>query len=66
MKILQEEEQHSSLALAYDEVSNDKQNMTMKTRSATRGKLNSVYASTKVYYGSFLPRTIRDTKGTTS
>ena len=66
MKILQEEERHSSLALAYDEVSNDKQNMTMKTRSATRGKLNSVYASTKVYYGSFLPRTIRDTKGTTS
>jgi len=62
MKILQEE-QHSILAMAYDEITQGRQSMTITTRSAARGELTSIYANSQVYHGTFLPRTIRDTSG---
>ena len=65
MKILQNEERHNNLALAYDELSVDRQGMSMTTRSATRGEPTSVHATTQIYHNSFLPRTIRDTRGNT-
>ena len=37
--------------------------VTMTTRSAVRGEMKSVYAASHVYHGSFLPRTIRNTRG---
>ena len=60
MKILQDEDCHSNLATAYDEILQNRANTTMTTRSATRGELTSVYATSQTYHGSFLPRTIRD------
>ena len=43
MKILQNEERHSTLLVAYDEITGDRQKVTMTTRS-------SVYAVSHVYY----------------
>ena len=65
MKILQDEEQHSILAVAYDKITGDRQRVTMTTRSAARGEITSVYAASHVYHSSFLPRTIRDIRGNT-
>jgi len=62
MKILQKEEQHSILAKAYSEITRDRQNMSITTRSAARGELTSIYANSQVYHGSFLPRTIGNTR----
>ena len=42
MKILQDEEQHSTLSVEYDEITGYYQKMTMTTRSAARGKITSV------------------------
>jgi len=48
MKILQEE-QHSILAMAYDEITRDRQNMAISitTRSAAHGELTSIYANSQ-------------------
>ena len=62
MRILQDEDHHDALASAYDEIIQDRSNVTMTTRSATRGEPTSVSASTNIYHNSFLPRTIRDLK----
>ena len=59
-KILSNESKHSALASAYDEISQDRVDYTMTTRSQTRGELNSISATSKNYHNSFLPRTIRD------
>jgi len=61
MKILQEE-QHSTLAIAHDEIAKNCQNILITTRSAACGELTSVYETLLVYHGSFLPRTKRDTR----
>ena len=68
MKILQDEERHSTLSVAYNEITRDRQKVTMTTRSAARGKgeITSVYAASHVYHVTFLPRTIRDTRGNTN
>ena len=59
-KTLSNENKHSALSLAYDEISQDSVDYTMTTRSQTRGELNSISATSKNYYNSFLPRTIRN------
>ena len=59
-KILSNENKHSALASAYDEISQDRVDYTMTTRSQTRGELNSIFATSKNYHNSFLPRTIPD------
>ena len=66
MIVLQYEEQHSTLSVAYDEITGDRQKVTMTTRSAARGDMASVYAASHVYHGNFLPRTIRNTRGNTN
>ena len=38
IKILQDEERHSTLSVAYDEITGDCQKVTMTTRSAARGR----------------------------
>ena len=65
IKILQDEERHSTLSVAYDKITGDRQKVTMTTRSAARGKITSVYAASHAYHGSFLPWTIKDTRGNT-
>ena len=65
MKILKDEELHSTLSVAYDEITGDRQKVTMTTRSVARGEITSVYAESHVCHGSFLPKTIRDTRGNT-
>jgi len=42
------EEQHSILAMAYDEIIRDRQNMAITTRSAACGDLTSIYANSQV------------------
>ena len=49
MIVLQYEEQHSTLSVAYDEITGDRQKVTMTTRSAARGDMASVYAASHVY-----------------
>ena len=46
-------------------ITGDRQKVTMTTRSAASGEMTSVYVASHVYHGtsSFLPRTIRDTRG---
>ena len=65
MEILQDEERHSTLTVAYDEITGDRQKVTITTRSAARGEITTVYAASHVYHGSFLPRTIKDIRGNT-
>ena len=65
MKILQDEERHSTLAVAYNEITGECQKVTVTTRSAARGEITSVYVASNVYHSSFLPRTIRDIRGNT-
>ena len=65
MRILQDEKRRSTLSVAYDEITGDRQKVTMTTRSAARWEITSVYAALYVYHGSFLPRAIRDTRGYT-
>ena len=57
-KILSNENKHSVLASAYDEIRQDRVDYTMTTRSQTRGELNSISATSKNYHNSFLPQTI--------
>jgi len=49
MKILQEE-QHSTLVTAYDEITGDHQKMSITTRFAVHGELTSIYANSQVYH----------------
>ena len=65
MKILQDEERNLTLSVAYDEITGERQKVTMTTRSAARGEITSVYAASNVYHGSVLSRTIRATRGST-
>ena len=60
MRILSDEDRHEALSSAYDEIVKDRTNTTMTTRAASRGEPTSIYASTRLYHNSFLPRTIRD------
>ena len=55
MKILQDEEQHSTLSVAYDEITGYYQKMTMTTRSAAYGEITSVYAASHVCIPWWLP-----------
>ena len=59
-KILSNKDKHSALPSAYDEINQDRVDYTMTTRSQTRGELNSISATSKNCYNSFLPRTVRD------
>lgn len=54
MKILQKEEQHSTLAMTYNEITRHRQNIAISI---------SIYANSQVYHGTFLPKTSRDTRG---
>ena len=65
IKILQDEERHSTLSVAYDKITGDRQKVTMTTRSAAHGKITSVYATSHAYHGSFLPKTIKDIRENT-
>ena len=47
MKILQDQERHSKLSVAYDEVTGDCKKVTI--RSAARGEIRSVYTASHVY-----------------
>jgi hypothetical protein len=60
MKILSNESQNNALASAYDELVNDRINVSMTTRAAARNQPTSIYASSRLLYNSFLLRTIRD------
>ncbi|XP_067932804.1 uncharacterized protein [Watersipora subatra] len=64
IRTFQNEEKHYSLSEAYDEINQDRENITITTRRASRGELNSV--TTNIYHNSFLPRTIRDIRGHTT
>ena len=59
IKILTDEDKHKCLSSAYDELTTNRDRITITTRSAIRGELTSVHALT-LHYNSFLPRTIRD------
>ena len=48
------------MKILQDEITGDRQKVTMTTRSAAREEITS-----HVYHDSFLPRTIRDTRGNT-
>ena len=62
MKILSNEERHNVLSRAYDEIINNKADMTMAIGAAVRNEPRSVYARSQFFYNSFLPRPIRDLK----
>ena len=61
MKILSHESKHNVLASAYDEITTDRKDTTIITRAAARGEPTSIiYAMTRLFHNSFLPRTVRD------
>ena len=62
MRILSNEESHSVLSSTYDELMNDRANVTMTTRAAARGEPTAISALSTVYHTSFLPRTVRDVR----
>ena len=47
-KILSNENKHSALSSAYDEINQDRVDYTMTTRSQTRGELNSISTTSKI------------------
>ena len=55
MKVLPNENQHNNLTLVYDEILNDRSNVTVTTRAAAHGIPTSIYASSKLFYDSFYP-----------
>lgn len=59
-KILSDEDRHDTLTSAYEELVNARQHSTMTTRAAARGEPNAIYARTRLFHNSFLPKTIRD------
>ena len=60
LRILSNEKVNQSLSAAYDEIVNNQEGTTVVTRAASKGQPRSVYASSPLYYNSFLPKTIRD------
>jgi len=62
MRILSAESKHQTLASAYDELTKNKNKYTMYMRAAYKGEPTSIYAASKVYFNSFLPRNARDLK----
>jgi len=62
-RILQNEDQHQSLSRAYDEIIEDRELVTVTTRSAARGELISLLSRKNLFHTSFLPRTIRKMRG---
>ena len=63
LKVLQDEDKHLALSSSYEEIMNDRSRMTLTTRAAKRGEPTSVSSSSKLFFNSFLPRTIRDLRG---
>ena len=59
-KILSNENKHFAFSSAYDEINQDGVDYSMTTWSQTRGEPNSISATSKNYYNSILPCTIRD------
>ena len=66
MRLLSSEENHSSLISSYDELTQVRLPNQPTTRAATRGDPPTIYAKTSVYHNSFLPRTVREMKLTTT
>jgi len=62
MRVLSDESKHQTLVSAYDELTKNKNKYTMYTWAAQRGEPTSIYAASKVYFNSFLPRSVRDLK----
>ena len=60
MRILSDEDKHKPLSSAYNELTTNRDKVTMTTRAAIRGEPTSVYASTKLNHASFLPKTVRE------
>ena len=60
MRILSEEDKHTALSSAYDEITNCRSETVMTTRAAQKGIPTSIFASSQLFHNSFLPRTIRD------
>jgi len=48
------------LSSNYHEILKSRADANMMTRAASRGELTSIWAKSKLFYGSFLPQTIRD------
>ncbi len=61
IRILEDEDRHKTLSKAYDELIQDRK---YETRAASRGEPNSIITNLNIYHQSFLPRTIRDIRGT--
>ena len=62
LRLLSHEENNESLTSAYDELINDRPANVAVTRAVTRGDPPTIYAKKSVYYNSFLPKTVRETK----
>jgi hypothetical protein len=62
LRLLSNEEKHESLTAAYEELINDRPANAAVTRAVSRGDPPTIYAKRSVYYNSFLPRTVRETK----
>jgi hypothetical protein len=60
LRILSDETRHQTLASAYEELVNSRNQTAMVTRAAARGEPTSIYASSQTFYNSFLPRSVRD------
>ena len=60
MRILSDENKPKSLSSAYDELTTNRDRVTITTTAAIRETPTSVYATTKLGHNSFRPRTIRD------
>ena len=59
MKIPSHESKHNVLASAYNELATDRKDTALITRAAARGKPTSIYAVTRLFQNSFLPKTVR-------
>ena len=59
-QILQNEDQHRTLSTAYDEIAQDRQVVTVTTRSATREPISILCSKKCIFHTIFLPRTIRE------
>ena len=62
MRLLSKEEIHSSLIDTYEELMSEQSKDIPITRAATRGDPPTIYAKSKTYYNSFLPKTVRELK----
>ena len=62
LRLLSHEENNESLTSAYDELINNRPANVAVTRAVTRGAPPTIYAKKSVYYNSFLPKTVHETK----